>query len=47
MGVIQYEMSVLFFDIDDEENFWSDDEDWEWIMWEWLVVWVFSLEDWW
>ncbi|XP_024389304.1 uncharacterized protein [Physcomitrium patens] len=41
----QYETSVLFSDSDDNENFWSDDEEWEHAMREWLTAWVPSLED--
>lgn len=43
-GTRHYEMSVLFSDTDDEENLWSDDEDWERTMREWLAAWAPSLE---
>jgi hypothetical protein len=45
MGTTQYDMSVLFSDTDDDENLWSDDEDWERTMREWLAAWAPSLED--
>lgn len=36
---------MLFSDTDEEENLWSDDEDWERSMREWLAAWAPSLED--
>ena len=44
-GNALYDASVLFSDTDEDENLWSDDEDWERSMREWLAAWAPSLED--
>jgi hypothetical protein len=43
-GNAQYNISVLFSD-EEDESLWSDDDDWERSMREWLSAWAPSLED--